>query len=186
MIDKCCISTFYGHVFDPTSPTAEDICIEDIAHALSYLSRANGHFRAFYSVARHSINCAKEVKAQGFTEKVQLLALLHDSAEAYIGDLTRPLRRHIPAFSDYERNLQKLIYEKYATTDVTDEERAAVKAADDALLYHEFKMFHGAELFKAPPELHIALTADTDFQKTEAEFSAMYHALKDAVDLSAK
>ena len=120
MVEKCCIATFYGHEFDPTAPTADDLCMEDIAHALSYLTRANGHFRVFYSVARHSINCAKEVKAKGFTEKVQLLALLHDSAEAYIGDLTRPLRRHIPEFSDFERNLQKQIYEKFATTDVTD------------------------------------------------------------------
>ncbi|MGN0572009.1 MAG: phosphohydrolase [Candidatus Fimenecus sp.] len=178
MVDKCCISTFYGHNFDPTAPTADDLCIEDIAHALSYLSRANGHFRAFYSVARHSINCAKEVKSCGFTEKTQLLALLHDSAEAYIGDLTRPLRRHIPEFSDFERNLQKRIYEKFATTDVSDAERAAVKAADDALLYHEFKVFHGAELFETPPALHITLAPDTDFQATEAEFLALYHDLK--------
>ncbi|MDO4154821.1 MAG: phosphohydrolase [Clostridia bacterium] len=178
MVEKCCIATFYGHEFDPTAPTADDLCIEDIAHALSYLTRANGHFRAFYSVARHSINCAKEVKAQGFTEETQLLALLHDSAEAYIGDLTRPLRRHIPAFSDFERNLQKRIYEKFATTDVTDEQRAAVKAADDALLYHEFKLFHGAELAETPPALHIPLAPDTDFQVTEAEFLALYHELK--------
>ncbi|MGN0555852.1 MAG: phosphohydrolase [Candidatus Fimenecus sp.] len=178
MVEKCCIATFYGHEFDPTAPTADDLCIEDIAHALSYLTRANGHFRVFYSVARHSINCAKEVKAQGFTEETQLLALLHDSAEAYIGDLTRPLRRHIPAFSDFERNLQKRIYEKFATTDVTDEQRAAVKAADDALLYHEFKVFHGAELAEMPPALHIPLAPDTDFQATEAEFLALYHELK--------
>lgn len=178
MVDKCCISTFYGHNFDPTAPTADDLCIEDIAHALSYLSRANGHFRAFYSVARHSINCAKEIKACGFQEKAQLLALLHDSAESYIGDLTRPLRRHIPDFSLFERNLQKLIYEKFATTDVSDEERAAIKAADDALLYHEFKLFHGAELFPSPPPLHIPLAPDTDFQQTETEFLALYHSLK--------
>lgn len=178
MVEKCCIATFYGHEFDPTAPTADDLCIEDIAHALSYLTRANGHFRVFYSVARHSINCAKEVKAKGFTEKVQLLALLHDSAEAYIGDLTRPLRRHIPEFSDFERNLQKQIYEKFATTDVTDEQRAAVKAADDALLYHEFKAFHGAELSETPPVLHIPLVPDTDFQATEAEFLALYYELK--------
>ena len=178
MVDKCCISTFYGHNFDPTAPTADDLCIEDIAHALSYLSRANGHFRVFYSVARHSINCAKEVKACGFQEKTQLLALLHDSAESYIGDLTRPLRRHIPDFSLFERNLQKLIYEKFATTDVSDAERTAIKTADDALLYHEFKLFHGAELFLSPPPLHISLAPDVDFQETEAEFLALYHTLK--------
>ncbi len=178
MIDKTCISTYHNHNFDPTAPTAEDLCIEDIAHALSYLTRANGHFREFYSVARHSINCAKEVKARGFTEKVQLLALLHDSAESYIGDLTRPLRRHIPEFTAFERNLQKLIYEKFATTEVTNDERDAVKAADDSLLYHEFKTFHGAELFETPPALHIVLASDKSPAQTEAEFLTLYDALK--------
>jgi len=178
MIDKYCISTFHNHNFDPTAPTADDLCIEDIAHALSYLTRANGHFREFYSVARHSINCAKEVKARGFTEKVQLLALLHDSAESYIGDLTRPLRRHIPEFTEFERNLQKLIYEKFATTEVTNDERDAVKTADDSLLYHEFQTFHGAELFETPPALHIVLTSDKLPAQTEAEFLALYDVLK--------
>lgn len=176
-IEKCCISTFHNHNFDPTLPMAEDICIEDIAHALSYICRANGHFREFYSVARHSLNCAYEVKARGFSEKVQLFALLHDSAESYIGDLTRPLRRHIPEFTEYEKQLQKLIYEKLATTAVTKEEAAAVKMADDSLLYHEFRTFHGAELFETAPELHITLAPDKPFEETEQEFLELYHYL---------
>lgn len=182
-IEKCCISTFHNHNFDPTMPTAEDICIEDIAHALSYICRANGHFREFYSVARHSLNCAYEVKARGFSEKVQLLALLHDSAESYIGDLTRPLRRHIPEFSEYEAVLQKLIYEKLAVTDVTQEEVAAVKAADDSLLYHEFRVFHGAELFETVPELHISIASDKPFQETEQEFLKLYQHLSNKLSL---
>lgn len=178
MIDKCCISTFYNHNFDPTAPTAEDLCMEDIAHALSFLSRANGHFREFYSVARHSLNCAYEAKARGYSEKVQLLALLHDSAESYIGDLTRPLRRHIPAFSEYERALQKLIFEKFATTDVTKEEIACIQEIDDSLLYHEFKTFHGAELFDSAPRLEIEIQSDKAPAETKAEFLALYASLK--------
>lgn len=183
MVEKTCIATFYRHTFDPTAPKPEDICIEDIAHALSYITRANGHFCAFYSVARHSINCALELRARGGTEKLQLLALLHDSAESYIGDLTRPLRRHLPQFSEFERVLQKLIYEKYATTAVTAAEREQVKLADDCLLYHEFLQFHGERLFAEAPPLHIELTPDADFQKTEAEFLEMYRALSAAAAL---
>lgn len=178
MMDKCCISTFYKHNFDPTAPTAEDLCMEDIAHALSFLTRANGHFREFYSVARHSLNCAYEAKARGYSEKVQLIALLHDSAESYIGDLTRPLRRHIPEFSEYERTLQKLIYEKFATTDVAEEEIALVKEIDDSLLYHEFKAFHGAALFDSAPWLEIELQSDKAPAETEAEFLELYAHLK--------
>lgn len=179
MIDKNCISTFYRHTFDPTKASADDLCMEDIAHALSMLTRANGHFREFYSVARHSLNCAYEAKARGYGERVQLFALLHDSAESYIGDLTRPLRRHIPAFSQIERRLQTLIFEKFATTDVTPAEIEAVKAIDDSLLYHEFRQFHGEALFAEPPELHISIASDKTPAQTEAEFLALYAELRD-------
>ena len=181
MVEKSCISTFYGHNFDPTQPTAEDICLEDIAHALSMLSRANGHFREFYSVGRHSLNCAYEAKARGLSAKVQLIALLHDSAECYIGDLTRPLRRHIPEFTDYERTLQKLIFEKYAAFEITEEARRAVREIDDSLLYHEFLVFHGAKLLESPPPLHIKLGSDKPHAETEAEFLEVYRRLHEAL-----
>ena len=47
-------------MFDPLCPDVSLIDIGDIAHSLSMLCRANGHFRRFYSVGMHSINCARE------------------------------------------------------------------------------------------------------------------------------
>lgn len=61
------IMTYTKKMFDPLHPNAELIDIEDIAHALSMLCRANGHFRSFYSVVQHSINCMKEAKTRGFS-----------------------------------------------------------------------------------------------------------------------
>lgn len=177
MIDKFCISTYHNHIFDPTSPTADDLCMEDIAHALARICRANGHLREFYSVARHSLHAAYEAKERGFGVRVQLLALLHDSAESYIGDMTRPLRRHIPEFSEIERRLQTLIFAKFAVTDFTDSEKQAVKAIDDALLYHEFAKFHGIRLYDTPPELLLPVTADKPPAETEAEFLSLYRSL---------
>ena len=50
------IMTYTKIMFDPLHPDAERIDMEDIAHALSMLCRANGHFKTFYSVAQHSMN----------------------------------------------------------------------------------------------------------------------------------
>lgn len=176
------IETYYGHFFDPTEPTAEDIDLRDIAHALSLLTRANGHFKEFYSVARHSLNCAYEAKARGDSRRIQLFALLHDGAESYIGDLTRPLRRHLPEFTKFERVLQALIFEKYADTNLTEAEQAEVKAIDDAMLYHEFLTFRGMALFESAPPLAISLSYDSKTPaETEAEFLEVYASLKDAL-----
>ena len=49
------IKTYTGVMFDPLNPESELIDILDIAHALSMLCRANGHFRNFYSVGQHCI-----------------------------------------------------------------------------------------------------------------------------------
>lgn len=71
----------------------EDVAVEDICHALSRLCRFNGQVAGFLSVAGHSINCAKMAIQTG-REDVALECLMHDAAEAYIGDLVRPLKHH--------------------------------------------------------------------------------------------
>ena len=44
------ITTYTGKHFEPTNPNQEAICIEDIAHALSLITRGNGHVKTFWSV----------------------------------------------------------------------------------------------------------------------------------------
>lgn len=107
----------------PLRPNADDIKIEDIAHSLSLLTRANDHFKHFYSVAQHAINCYKEAKARGYSERVQLGCLLHDASESYISDLTRPVKGHLSEYLTIEERLQSLIYEKYGLSDLTQEEK---------------------------------------------------------------
>ena len=57
-----CIRTYTGIMFDPLNPDPDLINLGDISHALSLLCRANGHFRNFYSVAQHSVNCMEDAK----------------------------------------------------------------------------------------------------------------------------
>ena len=62
--------TYTGKMIDMTNPNPDAIDIRDIAHALSQICRASGHFKHFYSVAQHSINCLKEAIARNYSEKV--------------------------------------------------------------------------------------------------------------------
>ena len=64
------ITTVTGKHFYPLDPDPRDIDIEDIAHALSLICRANGHFKYFYSVAQHSVACAEEAAARGYSAEV--------------------------------------------------------------------------------------------------------------------
>ncbi|MEP2447551.1 MAG: hypothetical protein ABJI69_10005 [Balneola sp.] len=75
---------------DPFDLKPEDICIKDIAHHLARICRWNGGVNGFYSVAEHSIKVAASVAPQ-----FRLWGLLHDAAETYIGDITRPVKNRL-------------------------------------------------------------------------------------------
>lgn len=123
---------------NPLDPTPQSIDIVDIAHALSLLCRANGHFPYFYSVAQHSINCMNEAKARGYSSRVQLGCLLHDASEAYISDIIRPVKAHLEKYLDIEKRLQESILEKWIPDPFTEEERKQISDVDDTLLFFEF------------------------------------------------
>ena len=78
------MTTYSGRKFDPMQMTPGDVYIEDIAHALSLLCRGGGQLTYFYSVGQHSLNCAAEAKARGWSKRQQLACLLHDASEGYI------------------------------------------------------------------------------------------------------
>ena len=148
-----CIKTYTGVMFDPLRPEAGLIHIRDIAHSLSMLCRANGHFRTFYSVGLHSINCMKEAAARGHSRRVQLACLLHDGSEAYLSDVTRPVKQEMPKYLEIEEPLQELIWLKYLGEPLTREERDQVFEIDDGILWHEFVALMDTKLTDLEPKL---------------------------------
>ena len=107
------IVTFTGKHFDPTAPEENLIDLSDIGHALSLICRGNGHVKYFYSVAQHSIACCREAQARGYSDRVQLACLLHDASEAYMSDVTRPVKALLTEYLKVEENLQNMIWNKY-------------------------------------------------------------------------
>ena len=77
------ISTYTGRHFDPYHAVAADLDVRDIAHAQSLMTRANGHFPAFYSVGQHSLACAREALVRGEANQTALFCLLHCGAFAF-------------------------------------------------------------------------------------------------------
>lgn len=147
------ILTYTGVYIDPFAPRPEQIRVEDIAHALSLMTRANGHIAHFYSVGQHCLNCETEAVARGYSRRVRLLCLLHDATECYMSDLTRPVKRRFPLYYEAESELQRVIFTALCGFLPTDSEWEQVGAVDDCLLYHEFLMLRRIELSRQAPTL---------------------------------
>jgi len=106
------IQTFSGVQFWPLAPAAEDVCLMDIAHALSNLCRFGGHCERFYSVAEHSCLVARHCAGIGGND-LALAGLMHDAAEAYLIDLPRPLKQQLRDYREIERQLEAVIAERF-------------------------------------------------------------------------
>ena len=133
------VSTFSGNRFYPLGPRIDRVSIEDIAHGLAYQCRFNGQTREFYSVAQHSLIVASLVPPH-----LRLAALLHDAAEAYLGDMVKPLKVLMPEFADLEDRVSALIASAFGV-DFSD--YAPIKHADLIALATEKRdlMPHSAE-----------------------------------------
>ena len=172
------IMTYTKKMFDPLHPNADLIDIEDIAHALSMLCRANGHFRTFYSVGQHSINCMQEARTRGYTRRVQLACLLHDGSEAYLSDVTRPVKAELPKYKEIEEPLQEVIWNKWLGEPLTEEERKQVFDIDDAILVHEFLNIMDARITEQIPEICSAPQfAFAGFDASRQQFLRCFHRL---------
>src|SRR5690554_7094997 len=98
------IQTYTGRRFYPLDPNPADVCIEDIAHALSRITRFNAHINAeWYSVAEHSVHVSRIVPPE-----YALAGLLHDASEAYIADVSRPVK-HTDMMAGYRLNETRLM-----------------------------------------------------------------------------
>lgn len=103
------ISTMTGRKFDFLYPDTESVHPLDVAWALSNILRFTGHTKPGYTVAQHCIRVSHMVP-----KELALEGLLHDAAEAYIGDISTPLKNALDvhsngAFRIFERNVEDVV-----------------------------------------------------------------------------
>lgn len=111
----------------------EDVSIEDIAHSLAHICRFAGHTREFYSVAQHS--CLAYDLSDGLDPVLRRNALLHDAAEAYTGDIPRPVKIAIgPRIKAIEGEFALKVAMRFGIVWPTPE---PVKEIDERLLFTE-------------------------------------------------
>jgi hypothetical protein len=135
-----------GRRLDLVDPQPKQIEIVDIAWALSRLCRFVGHVPTHYSVAEHCCRVAMLVAADPTTDpRLILAALLHDAAEAYLGDWSSPLkqvfRAEAPGALAVERRIETAIGAKFNVTLTPKDPR--ITLADAVMLATERRDLKG-------------------------------------------
>jgi hypothetical protein len=102
------IVTATNLTFNIIDPNPADVSMADVSCSLAHICRYNGHVPSFYSVAEHSVRVAWWLKEKGHPVNIVLTGLLHDAAEAYVGDMVRPLKRH-PEFGAVHQRLEERV-----------------------------------------------------------------------------
>lgn len=126
------IETYTGKKLHFLEPQKDEICIEDIAHALANECRFGGHTSRFYSVAEHSILVATICSAQ---DKA-LEGLLHDASEAYLRDIASPIKQYLDNYKDLEKGLMYAIADHFGLEHGFHESKT-IKHADTLALKAE-------------------------------------------------
>ncbi len=149
-----------GAYFDFTKPELSEFSIRDIAHALGNICRFTGHTGRFYSVAEHSVHCSQIVE-----DGHQFAALMHDAAEAFVGDVAKPLKALLPDYAAIEERVEAAVLTRFGlppkmplpvkTADMTMLRIEQAQAMDNADAWADIADLspHGVKLMFWPPEI---------------------------------
>lgn len=125
-----------GATFQVAAPGVEDIHLRDIAHHLSQANRYNGACVWPYSVARHCIHVASVLPRE-----LALAGLLHDGAEAYLGDVVRPLKVLMSDYRVIEGRYQEVLERRFdlrrgvlALPEIGEADRSVMASEMDSVL----------------------------------------------------
>lgn len=94
-------------------PELASIAATDIAIGLSNTCRFGGQLDEWYSVAEHSLLCLTVARYLGCSLEEQRSVLMHDAAEAFVGDMPSPLKLMLPGYSRIERDVDWTIKKRF-------------------------------------------------------------------------
>ena len=133
------VMTLSGRLWPLLAPRPDDVVWPDIAESLAKICRFGGHTRLHYSVAQHSV-----LVADLLPPALRAYGLLHDAHEAFLGDITRPMRMALAALGEgaaldeLTRRADAAIHAAAGLPwPLSPADEAAVKAADTIALATE-------------------------------------------------
>jgi hypothetical protein len=139
------IRTHTGRLVDLANPAVAQIDMRDIAHALANINRFTGHTSRPYSVAEHCVRGSYVI-----APRLALEFLLHDATEAYVGDVSKPLKSLIgEVYASLEARWADAIATRY-TLNTSPDALSAVKFVDFSMLRAEMIAFMSDGAFGAP------------------------------------
>lgn len=169
---KDSIITISGVPFSFSDPLTWRFNIRDMAHSLAKLSRYVGHTRRSYTVAEHLVWVSEYLEAEGYTRSTQFHGLVHDTPEAYTGDINSPLKSLLPDLERLEDRIFDGIYAGMGWPYPTPNAQKIVKTADRVALLTEYRDLKGGEDYDFLPRKVIHASGDPDH--IEALFLGRY------------
>ena len=159
-----CIRTNTGVMFNFVDPKSEDVKLEDVAFGLSNMNRWGGQHRQNISVAQHSLRVAQILEDAGHPLEVVLQGLMHDSSEAYVVDVPRPLKVLLPQYKEIEDRVSQACS---AALGFAYPYASPVHDVDNQVLQEEYSAWvDGVDMEQMPPQV------------AREAFKAKYHELE--------
>lgn len=127
-----------GKYIDLEKLERRDLNLLDIEVALNHILRFTGHFKdaSPLTVAQHTLLCYElALRADPENRRLHLAVLVHDFAEAYIGDVATPVKRAMgDRWTSFAKPIEELVEERFFGELVDEELHDLVKMYDLAAL----------------------------------------------------
>lgn len=178
------LRTWRGNDVHFAAPRIETIDIRDIAHHLSMIPRFNAGTEMPYFVSQHSVLVSTILAGKKAPPWLQMLGLLHDAHEAYVGDITSPMRREIwrrvgrDIISEITAPIDAAIFARFRLAPISQAASNDVMAADRTAFIAEWRCLMPGPCPEQGDPGPVKSVKPWPRDKAEATFLETFHALE--------